>query len=102
LNSQLVHGGFSREIEKLNMLRIYPVELAADWKLGHECRRVSSEYTLSDRTQLDSTCSVFDYFSTESYHSRRELVTNAIDTARRRRDSTRQLSGVGVGIVHWA
>jgi len=41
--------------------------------------------------------------------SRRELVANSIHTAdadatptRRRRDSTRQLSRVGVGGVYWA
>jgi len=41
--------------------------------------------------------------STESVGSRRELVANSCTHRRRRRDATRQLSrvGVGVGGVYW-
>jgi len=42
------------------MLRIYPVELAAELETGSRLR--TGEYALPDTTQLDSTCSVFSYF----------------------------------------
>ena len=78
---------------KLNTLRIYSVELAAKLETGP--RLLTGEYTPPDTTQLDSTCSVLN-FSTKSVGSRRELVANSIHTVRCRRDSTRQLSHVGV------
>ena len=73
LNSRLVHDGFGRKNEiKLNTLRIYPVELAAELKLGHDCRRLSI-YAPPDATQLDSRDPVsilqptrLDKFSTSS------------------------------------
>jgi len=40
--------------------------------------------------------------STESVGSRYELAANCVHTGRHRRDSTRQLSRVGVGGVYWA
>jgi len=78
---------------KLNiLLRIYPVELTAELETGS--RLPTDEYTPPDTTQLDSTCSVFN-FSTKSVGSRRELVANSMHTAQSRRVSTRQLSRVG-------
>jgi len=59
------------------MLRIYPVELAAELETGS--RLLTDEYTPPDTTQLDSTCLVFN-FSTKSVGSRRELVANSIHT----------------------
>ena len=79
------------------MLRIYPVELTAE--LETELRLPTGEYTPPDTTQLNSTCSGFN-FSIKSVGSRRELVVNSLHTARRRRRSTRQLSRVGG--VYWA
>ena len=71
------------------MLRIYPVELAAELKTGS--RLPTGEYTPPDITQLNSTQHVqFSVFFTKSVRSRRELVVNSIRTARRRRNSTRQ------------
>jgi len=81
LNSQLVHDGFSSKNWKLNMLRIYPVELAAELETGS--RLPTGEYTSPDTTQLNSTCSGF-ILSTKSVGSRRELVVNLIQTVRRR------------------
>jgi len=81
------------------MLGIYPVELAVELETGS--RLPSGEYTPPDTTQLNSTCSVFK-FSTKSVGSRRELVANSIHAALRRRDSTQQLSRVGVGGMYWA
>jgi len=43
----------------LNMLRIYPVQLAAELETGS--RLPMGEYTPYDTTQLDSTCSVFNF-----------------------------------------
>ena len=60
------------------MLRIYPVELGAEMKTGS--RLPTGEYTPPDTTQLDSTCSVFN-FSTKSVGSRRDLVVNSVHTA---------------------
>jgi len=68
------------------MLKIYPVELAAELETGP--RLPTGEYTTPDATQLDSTCSVFN-FSTKSAGSRRELVANSIRTA----DVDAQLDG---------
>ena len=84
---------------KLNTVRIYPVELAAEWKLGRDCRRVNTHRP----TQLNPTRHVlFSIFlqnpSALLTGSRRELVANSVNTAGRRRDSTRQLSCVGVKI----
>jgi len=61
------------------MLRIYTVELAAELETGS--RPPTGEYTPPDTTQLDSTCSVFN-FSTKSVGSRCELA-NSINNARR-------------------
>ena len=80
------------------MLRIFPVELAAELETGS--RLPTSEYIPPNATQLDSTCSVFIFF-TKTIDSRRELDANSIHTARRRRDSTRQFSRVGVGGMYW-
>jgi len=63
LNSQLVHDVFGR--------------------------LPTGEYTPSDTIQLDSTCSVFNFY-TKSAGSRHELDANSMYTAARR-DSTRQL-----------
>ena len=60
------------------MLRSYPVELAAELETGS--RLPTGEYTPPDTTQLDSTCSVFN-FSTKSVRSRRELVADSIHIA---------------------
>jgi len=60
------------------MLRIYLVELAAELETGSQLP--TGEYTPPDTTQLDSTCSDFN-FSTESVSSRRELVANRVHTA---------------------
>ena len=60
------------------MLRIYPVELAAELETGS--RLSTREYTSPDTTQLDSTCSVFNV-STESVGSRRELVAISVHDA---------------------
>jgi len=88
---------------------------AEDWKLGQGNWVRTDDlcvYT-ADTTQLDSTrqdkfstCSV-SKFSSAVVGSRRELVANSIHTTdatptRRRRNSTRQLSRVGVGGVYWA
>jgi len=55
------------------MLRIYPVELAAQLETGLQLP--TDEYTLPDATQVYPTCSVFS-FSTKFVGSRRELVAN--------------------------
>jgi len=68
-------------------------ELAAELETGS--RLPTGEYTPPDTTQLDLTCSVFN-FSTKSVGSSRELVANSIHCG----DSSRLLSRVGV--VHWA
>jgi len=80
------------------MLRIYPVELAAELETGSRLLTGDTTTVDPDTTQLDSTFSVFS-FSAKSVGSRRELVANSMHAARRRRNSTRQLSRVGVGGV---
>ena len=97
LNSQLVHDGFGLKIENWTCWEFIQSELAAKLETGS--RLPTGEYTSPDTTQLE--CSVFN-FSTKHVGSRRELVANSIHTALSRRDSTRQLSHVGVGVVCWA
>ena len=63
------------------MLRIYRVELDAEL-LKTGSRLPTGEYTQPDTTQLDSTCSVFN-FSTKSVGSRRELVNTHRATSTR-------------------
>jgi len=79
---------------KLNMLRIYPVQLAAELKTGS--RLPTGEYTPPDTTQLDSACSVFN-FSTKSVGSRRELVANSTHTADA--DTTRRPRWCVLGLI---
>jgi len=59
LNSQLVHDGFGRRLEdywKPNMLRINPVELAAELETGSrlptgECTRRPTQFNSTQRVQ---------------------------------------------------
>ena len=60
-NSQLVQDGFGRRIENWTCWEFIQSSWLQNWKLGHDCRRVSTHRT----TQLDSICSVFN-FSTKS------------------------------------
>jgi len=67
LNSQLVHDGFGRKskTERVKNLSIRAGCSLQNWKLGHDCRRVSTlhtaQHTELNSTQLDSTCSVFSF-----------------------------------------
>jgi len=56
------------------MLRIHPVELAAE--LETRSRLPTGEYTPPDTTHLDLKCAVFNF--SKSVDSRRELVANSI------------------------
>ena len=124
MNSQLAHDNCRRlptKIWKLNMLRIYPVELgcvggvyapvgcrdpvynsaaymtvAENWKLSHDWRRLRS-HRRHDATPLRCRQIV----QTRRDSSRLSPTSCEFNT-HRRRDSTRQLSRVGVGSVYWA
>jgi len=80
-NSQLVHDGFSREIENWTCWKFIHAS-QVDCKLETGSRQPTAEYTPPDTTQVNSTCLVFS-FSTKSAGSGRELVANSIYTARR-------------------
>ena len=72
------------------MLRIYPVELAAEFET--RSRLPTDEYTPPDTTQLDFNVFSFRFFCQIRRGSRRSLIAN----------STRQLSRVGVGNMYCA
>ena len=61
----------------MNILRIYPVELAAELETGS--RQSTGEYTPPDTTQLVISFQFF--FSSKSVYSRRELFANSTHTA---------------------
>ena len=101
---------WSNNYWKLDLLRIYAVELAALLETGS--RLPTGEYTPRDTTQLNSTCSVFNFYIKSvgrSSWASCEFNTHPATPTRlncrvefQLRDSTRHLSRVGVGDVYWA
>jgi len=114
------------KIWKLNVLRIYPVELsrvelcrrcvrarrlswpslqfcslymtsAENWKLGHD----DWYFHTADTTPLDFVVGKL-FRLVETRRDCRQLVANSIHTADATQLDTRQLSCVGVGGVYWA
>jgi len=70
-----VVGGFGRRIENWTCWEFIQSSLLQNWKLGHDCRRVSTHRP----TQLNSTQHVqFSFSSTRSVGSRREQQSVAI------------------------
>ena len=69
---RVVHDRFGRKVECWEFMQSSCLH---NWKLGHDCRRVSTHAPL-DRTQPDSSCSFFLNLSTKSVGSlvSRELV----------------------------
>jgi len=95
LNSQPVHDDL---VEQLKTEHVKNLCSRVGCIIGNW---VTTADTPPDTTQLNSTCSVFFHFF---YQIRRQSSCDSCKfkhTARRRRDSTRQLSRVGVGGEYW-